>query len=175
MGTVLIANHLAFSVLNAGGWVCKWEGNLPDWRADETKSATVKISQGCGSTKIGLVAGRAYSLSMEFSKKEEEEEFTWWFPLLRKPFSKFLTPIARVGSYGLKDEVLDRKTIVYGVCMTPSEHGELFVFLNRPILGIPGLWDYFYRGLPPGEIQIDVTSFQNLAACQATIDIPTLE
>src|SRR5262249_20642655 len=91
----------------------------------------------------------------------------------RFPFTPWFQPIVRLGETGTEEYVLDQsvnkidKELVYRLLPTEAEPViaekpylrpsneirsnnsqavELFIFVNDGVIGLPGLWDLFYRG-----------------------------
>ncbi len=74
-------------------------------------------------------------------------------PLRRNPWELWFRPIARVGAKGTDEYPLDldapgtvrtpdRREVTFVV--RPRRNGELFLYVNDAVLGIPGLRSYFY-------------------------------
>jgi uncharacterized protein (DUF2235 family) len=70
-------------------------------------------------------------------------------PLRRALFRRWFTVIARVGAAGISEEFIDPVQIsanVYrGRTETVGRDGELFLYVNGPVIGLPWFTDAFYR------------------------------
>jgi hypothetical protein len=62
-------------------------------------------------------------------------------PIRRVFGADWLTPIARIGAHSHEEYVLGANSTL----IEPQHSGELFLYVNEAILGLPGLWDVFYR------------------------------
>ncbi len=76
------------------------------------------------------------------------ETFLW--PLKRHLFDERFKVIARVGSVGNDERVLepddDPNSNMLNVQIKPKRSGELFLYANEAVWGVPQLYGYFYRG-----------------------------
>jgi len=79
-------------------------------------------------------------------------------PMLRLAGENWLKPIARLGVYGHEEYVLGPNSTL----IEPQRRGELFLYVNEPVLGVPklpgvpSLWNIFYSynsGLVTVEIR----------------------
>jgi uncharacterized protein (DUF2235 family) len=73
-------------------------------------------------------------------------------PMLRVAGENWLKPIARLGLYGHEEYPLGP----HSTLIEPQRTGELFLYVNDAVIGVPGLWDIFYpnnRGSVTVEIQ----------------------
>lgn len=57
------------------------------------------------------------------------------------PTVDWFVPVARVGSKGVQDYVAKSNIAV----IKSDLNQELFLFINYPVIGVPILWDIFYR------------------------------
>jgi hypothetical protein len=174
--SLLVLNQISFAVLSASGAVCRSKELLK-----EKGLAEVSRNDGCGKTGIGLKAGQAYELTaspFELGSDNEKSYLHWdaeypdqssrfFAPSLRKPFAGALTPILRIGSYGLTETTISPRALWLGICVVPRQTGELFIFENDYIIGVPRVWNQFYRG-QPGKFEVSVSRFKNMADCLAT-------
>jgi hypothetical protein len=76
------------------------------------------------------------------------EALLW--PLKRHLFNERFKVIARVGSVGSDERVLeaddDPKSHMLNVQIKPKRSGELFLYVNEAVWGWPSLYGYFYDG-----------------------------
>ncbi|MGX5828074.1 DUF2235 domain-containing protein [Mesorhizobium sp. 43Arga] len=82
----------------------------------------------------------------------------WW----AEPYFK---PIARVGRFGNDEYVLNAvEPVVPGQCanmkltaeIKPKASGELYVYVNDAVFGLPGVYDFFYRHNNQGSADVKV-------------------
>jgi hypothetical protein len=74
-------------------------------------------------------------------------------PLRRELIRPWFTVVARIGGKGGEESFLDpdlndkhwidKRGI--GAEITAKREGELFLFVNDAVIGIPGLYDHFYK------------------------------
>ncbi|WP_271609873.1 MULTISPECIES: DUF2235 domain-containing protein [unclassified Bradyrhizobium] len=70
------------------------------------------------------------------------------WPLKRHLFVERFKVVARVGSIGSDETILeadDPKSNVLNVVIVPKRPGELFLYVNEAVWGLPWLYDRFYR------------------------------
>jgi hypothetical protein len=130
----------------------------------------------CQRTKVDLTPSGRYTLSLIddetfhewFDKLSEERKpkfeglkdqtyigfpgYRPWVHFLLIPFRRILSAelfvvIARVGGRGNDEHFVDEK-----VTFSPKFPGELFLFANNEVIGIPGLYDLFY--VQPGSVKV---------------------
>jgi uncharacterized protein (DUF2235 family) len=69
-------------------------------------------------------------------------------PLRRDWFKPWFEVVIRIGGRGGEEAFIDadpKDQWVIDSPFTATRDGELFIFVNAPVIGIPGLYDYFYR------------------------------
>jgi len=69
-------------------------------------------------------------------------------PLRRDWFRPWFEVVVRIGGRGGEEAFIDadpKDQWVIDSPFTATRDGELFIFVNAPVIGIPGLYDYFYR------------------------------
>lgn len=62
-------------------------------------------------------------------------------PIKRNLGQLWFKPEAQVGSHAQTEYTLDRSAPL----SMENRSGELFLYVNDAVLGLPGIWDYFYR------------------------------
>ena len=78
----------------------------------------------------------------------------------RLMWSPWFATIVRVGGFGTEEHVLafkpagDARDGVYTGTFTPRKHGEVFVFVNDSVIGLPRICDYFYRTNNKGKASL---------------------
>jgi hypothetical protein len=100
------------------------------WRDDDGSIVSTR-----GKTTTGILA-------------KIRESLLW--PLKRHLFDERFKVVARVGSVGSDERVLepddDPKSNMLNVQITPRRSGELFLYVNDAIWGWPSLYRFFYDG-----------------------------
>jgi uncharacterized protein (DUF2235 family) len=178
---LFLANRVVFYVIGMAGSTCiasdqpKSVGDVPT-PADRL----FETDDPCFDTGIRLKAGETYTMSfsvqspwMDGSKATSPAGFTgcdarWTFtcraPMRRYFTAKWFEPIARVGQTGLdryrlhprcaKPDCSDQ--VYVSPPFTVRNSGELFLFVNDAVYGLPGLWSRSYRN-NRGTAQITIT------------------
>ena len=79
-------------------------------------------------------------------------------PLRRELTQDWFRIVLRYGGVGGEEVFLDPDLDDYKIKadIKPTRKGELFIFVNDAVLGIPGLYDWFYRN-NTGKAQVTVT------------------
>jgi hypothetical protein len=156
-------SRLFFAVASAGGWICVSTEYPLERLPENGKTQTFELNRGCHGSHVALLAGEKYRLeikSADFWRKGElklsSNELsprgfsTPWqiapqmllaLPMRRNVTENWFVPIARVGAAGSDEHVLDSR----GTIIEPRRAGELFVYVNDAAIGLPYLWDIFYR------------------------------
>jgi len=165
-----VTSHISFNFFDAAGFVCR-EASNPAALADLTPGmkATVDFntSQLCQSTKIALQRNGVYLIQFDstasfrdasidgskgFSSADlpswyERALFTMAVPLRREWFRPWFRVVARTGGSGGEEMFLDPDfTDVHWLDerIRATRDGELFLFVNDAVIGIPGLFGIFY-------------------------------
>ncbi len=181
---VAFASHLSFYVLDANGAFCTEGANTlleppqkVTFKAEAPCFATgVKIVEG-GEYCISIKPkgkwkdGRFTTDLRGFSSSDDElnsiERVLMYaaVPLRRVMFRRWFRVIARVGSVGTDEYFLDppRQGLMAGKLVLPlggprypvRRDGELFLYVNEAVVGVPGLSDFFYRN-NHGEAEVTI-------------------
>ena len=79
-------------------------------------------------------------------------------PLRRELTRDWFRIVLRYGDIGGEEAFLDPDPTdsVIEATIKPTREGELFIFVNDSVLGIPGLYDFFYRN-NKGAAKLTVT------------------
>jgi hypothetical protein len=80
----------------------------------------------------------------------------WTLPLRRRLDTTWHVMIARDKQLGATETALDQRSTV----ITTGFSGEVYFYVNEPVIGLPFIYDWFYRGLP-GSAQITLTPKSN--------------
>jgi uncharacterized protein (DUF2235 family) len=170
-----IASHISFDILDVAGETCldhAKDPNIPrplPLALNETKTVTFKISDLCTATGIMLATNGAHYLVVVapsgawdnghfevpvggFSAKDPPKWYQRLFltlslPLRRELMQDWFRIGLRYGRVGGEEDFFepDPTDPVIQNNIHPTRNGELFVFVNDAVLGIPGLYGWFYR------------------------------
>jgi uncharacterized protein (DUF2235 family) len=86
---------------------------------------------------------------------------TWALPLRRRLDAPWHVMIARDGQLGAGETVLDQRSTV----ISSGSSGDVYFYVNEPVIGLPFIYDWYYRGLH-GTAQITLTPKSNASANQ---------
>jgi uncharacterized protein (DUF2235 family) len=157
---VFVLNRFAFEVLNVGGLACRASADATKLALDEERIVAFRTSDPCLPTGVMLEQGAKYEI--EFRRPEgwmdadipvpttdgfasNAQAAPWYLalamPMRRDMGQNWFKPVAHVGEHARSEHVLGQKTQF----VLESRPGELFLFVNDAIIGLPGIWDYFYR------------------------------
>jgi uncharacterized protein (DUF2235 family) len=156
---VFVLNRLAFEILNVGGFACRASVDATKLAMDEKRMVSFRTSDSCLPTKVMLEQGATYEI--EIGRPEgwmdggipvpttdgfasNAESAPWYLalavPMRREIEQNWFKPVAHVGEHARSEHVLGQKTQF----VVKNRPGELFLFVNDAIIGVPGFWDYFY-------------------------------
>ena len=183
---VLAGNRLLFDIGEAIGFTCKRTAEellLTPAAAPMTVARQFETRNPCFGTGVMLVKGSTYRLTFKieqpwhdgthpatpagFTGAEAGQMFVLATPLRRSWRSNWFEPIARVGSFGRDRYHLQLPRT--GVTDTPlyafetiyaRTSGELFLFVNDAVLGVPWRWSYFYKSNNQGSAQVTITRIE---------------
>jgi hypothetical protein len=159
---VFLINYVAFAIESAWGVICESKYPLKALPTAGT-TKTFQLAHGCYGSGIGLDANQKYTVEIKSSDawakgglKLSSNELspagfsTPWraaphmllqLPLRRKPFESWFVPVGRIGATGNDEHVLGVRSTV----ITPRRTGEFFFYVNDAVIGLPGIWNAFYR------------------------------
>lgn len=179
-----VVSHLAFNIQDVWGVTCQETPaekviyppldktvSLPGGELFRTK-------EFCQATGLRVVAGEKYKILMTRVEDWSDGGIAIkpgasplpkanWFqtilfyiavPLRRELFEDWLEVVFRYGRTGGEEVfyVYDPTDPNISFIMTPTRDGELFIFVNDAVIGIPRLYDTFYRN-NHGTAQVTVT------------------
>ena len=81
-------------------------------------------------------------------------------PYRRLMWSNWFSTVLRVGSTGFEEHLLHLKEentadgVIYTATFKPQKDGEVFVFVNDSVIGLPWIYDYFYRSNNAGTATV---------------------
>jgi hypothetical protein len=178
---LFLANRAVFYCIGVVGNTCiASDQPKPVGDAPTPADRLFKTNDPCFATGIQLKAGETYTMSfsvqspwMDGRKATNPAGFTgcdarWPFtcstPMRRYFTAKWFEPIARVGKTGLDRYRLNPRCakpdcsdqVYVSPPFTVRNSGELFLFVNEAVYGLPGLWSRSYRN-NGGNAQITIT------------------
>lgn len=112
--------------------------------ADSFKFASIDASHAFRSTETGSLLMDPLMIAA--------------MPLRRDWFKPWFEVVIRIGGRGGEEAFIDadpKDQWVIDSPFTATRDGELFIFINTPVIGVPGLYDYFYR-LNQGQATVTV-------------------
>jgi uncharacterized protein (DUF2235 family) len=176
VSAIAVINKFGFSFLEAGGWVCRRGATPLNHIPTEGIVVTFPADDGCFASGLALESGLRYrfkiagvdtihsdpsvAFKIESAPFAERQILRFGQTISRRlppslahsfamiPFRRilaedWLTIIVRVGSSGNQEYSLgSRRWLEIG----PTRDGELFVYTNSPVLGLPIIWNRFYAG-----------------------------
>jgi uncharacterized protein (DUF2235 family) len=155
-----VINRIGFEVLNVGGLVCRANTDAKKLGIDQERIVSFRTSDPCLATNVVMEQGATYEI--EFRRLDgwmdagipvpTTDGFSSgapaapWYLFLAAPMKRdmgqnWFGPIAHVGEHVQTEHILGPKTRF----VVENRSGELFLFVNDAIIGVPGIWDYFYR------------------------------
>jgi uncharacterized protein (DUF2235 family) len=172
---ISLASHFAYNAQDVAGFTCNDNSTDPAILAPKPLDASGDMASVifntadlCKATGILLERGKQYSVKIEpdvawtdsgipvalggFSAKDPP---LWYhrillslgLPLRRELTEDWFRVVLRYGRVGGEERFLepDPDDSVLEASIKPTRDGELFVFVNDAVVGIPGLYDLLYR------------------------------
>jgi len=159
-------SRVSFDFMSSGGWICSGGARVPDIPKDG-KIITLSSTTGCMAADIELKAKVAYDIAVRQPIKWEDNGVTvpergastyrigWHkylqLPLRRQLTAQWFTVIARVGDRGSEEYVLKAFETTR---ITPSRTGQLYLFVNEAVLGLPDYDDFYKDNNGTAEIAV---------------------
>jgi uncharacterized protein (DUF2235 family) len=165
-----LASHLAYNGQDVAGFTCTDSADPKPLAKKEARSVVFTTSALCNATGIMLNGNARYTVVIEqvagdswtdngipvplggFSPLVQP---VWYHrillglavPLRREVTQDWFRIVLRYGRVGGEEDFIvpDPDDSVLETPIKPTRNGELFVFVNDAVLGIPGLYDLFYR------------------------------
>jgi hypothetical protein len=166
---VTFASHLAYNVQDIYGLACDESPAAQGLARGKQATFDFKTSQFCAGTGIAVDGfGARYLIQVETTEPFRDggipsplggfyttDPPSWWqraalmlgVPLRRELTRPWFRLVLRYGATGGEEVFLDPdpedgkiETVI-----RPTRSGELFIFVNDAVLGIPRLYDVFYR------------------------------
>ena len=165
---IILLNHLAYIVLDDAGLVCTESTNATRMVRGEKRTLVFDTSSVCSTTGILLENGGRYAVTIK------AKETSWYdrdiptspagfysldapnlwhkalmvlaVPMRRELIRPWFRVVARTGSAGGEESFLDPdpKDHTIDEVLRATRDGELFLFVNDAVIGMPGLTGAFY-------------------------------
>jgi len=176
-----LASHLLYNVQDVAGLTCTESVDPKPLARKETRTVEFTTAALCNATGIMLDGNARYTVTIEqvqgapwtdngipvplggFSPIDQP---IWYHrillgltvPLRREITQDWFRIVLRYGRVGGEEDFIvpDPDDSVLESPIKPTRNGELFVFVNDAVVGIPGLYDLFYRN-NKGAAKLTVT------------------
>jgi uncharacterized protein (DUF2235 family) len=169
--SISVINRVAFYFEDSAGLVCRETDyrNLVQLAPNEKTTDLIifKASELCQSTGVFLERGARYFISFGSTSSFKDNDLIAdkpFYPsnlsmskriafytkaLLRRELERpWFEVVARIGGVGAEEWFIDydvSSTHPLETTIRATRDGQLFLFVNDAVVGIPGLYDYFYR------------------------------
>jgi hypothetical protein len=164
------ASHLLYNVQDVAGWVCVEDNTAKGLISGEKRTVDFATSNLCNKTGIAVEENARYVLAVKADATPPwsdgavpsklggfytTDALHWYqrvalmlgVPLRRELTRPWFRLVLRYGGVGGEEVFLDPdrgKGTIDDIPIRPTRSGELFIFVNDAVLGIPGLYDVFY-------------------------------
>jgi len=163
------ASHLLYNVQDVAGWTCVEDGTASGLARSEKREVDFATSNLCNRTGIAVEGnGAKYYIAIKATSQWRDDDIpsqlggfyttdapAWYqrvllmlgVPLRRELTRPWFRLVLRYGATGGEEVFLDPdpEDGTIEEVIRPTRKGELFVFVNDAVVGIPGLYDVFYR------------------------------
>ncbi len=165
-GGLALTSHVLFNVQDDAGLVCRETGTRLGLGRREGVTIDFRPSELCQSTGVVLEEHGRYRVTFgpTASFRDADIDGSKGFysfdppslaqkllmvmavPLRRELIRPWFRIVARIGGKGGEESFLDPdpKDGSIEEVVTATRDGELFLFVNDAVIGIPGLYDFFY-------------------------------
>jgi uncharacterized protein (DUF2235 family) len=165
---LMLLNHLVYIGLDDAGLVCTESAVSSTMRKGETRNLSFDTSSVCHPTGILLENGGRYAITIKAREPHWYDRtietsaagFNSWdapslgqkiamvlaLPMRRELIRPWFRVVARTGAAGGEESFLDPDPKDHSIdeVMRASRDGELFLFVNDAVVGMPGLEGVFY-------------------------------
>jgi len=177
---LMLVNHLAYVVLDDAGFVCRESVGATRMQKEETRKLIFDARSLCAATGILLEDGGRYEISIKAREpywRDGSIETTaggfysldaptpWQkaavvlaVPMRRELIRPWFRIVARTGGAGGEESFLDPdpKDQSIDEVLHATRDGELFLFVNDAVIGLPGIEGAFYSS-HSGTADVTVT------------------
>ncbi|MBN9217623.1 MAG: DUF2235 domain-containing protein [Mesorhizobium sp.] len=176
------ANKTTFEVADSMGAFCAEPASTNPTGAERLTGTPYVLNTAdmCGDTGNWLQQGVRYKVEISITdawkdgalcadtRGVQESSVAHYLATLMKRWwaEPYFKPIARVGRFGNDEYVLNAvEPVIPGQCanmklaaeIKPKTSGELYVYVNDAVVGLPGIYDFFYRHNNQGSAQVSVS------------------
>jgi uncharacterized protein (DUF2235 family) len=165
---LMLINHLAYIVLDDGGFVCIESTGASRMQKGETRKLSFNASSVCSATGILLDNGGRYEITIKAREPHwhdgaietspagfysldaptvgQKAVMILGLPMRRELIRPWFRIVARTGGVGGEESFLDPDPKDFSIdeVLKATRDGELFLFVNDAVLGVPGLEGVFY-------------------------------
>jgi uncharacterized protein (DUF2235 family) len=177
---LMFINHLAYVALDDAGFVCSESASPSKMEKGETRKLSFDASSVCSATGILLENAGRYAITIKAREPHWYHHTTetspagfysmdapevWRkavtvlaLPMRRELIRPWFRIVARTGSVGGEESFLDPDPKDHSIdeVMRATRDGELFLFVNNAVLGVPGLQGAFYSN-NAGSADVTIT------------------
>src|SRR5262245_8865208 len=166
-----LASHLLFNIQDVAGLTCIESDPTTLRTVDKGQNSgpiRFRTSDFCKATGIKVQKGVRYTVEIKPAEPWSDDGIpvppggfspanppSWYHrirlaltvPLRRETTQDWFHVVLRYGSVGGEETFIEPDPDDYQIeaPIRPTRDGELFVFVNDAVIGIPGLYDHFYR------------------------------
>jgi uncharacterized protein (DUF2235 family) len=173
-----IASHFLYNVQDVAGLVCRNVADAEKIAVDKTIVVEYRTDNVCQNMKVTLERGGRYyikvSVKEPFFDGDIEALSGYYFtdppsyfqravmlaglPLRREFIRPWFRMVARIGDAGGEESFLDPDPKDGSVeeVLAATRDGQLFLFVNDAVIGIPGLYGLFYAN-NKGSAEVTIT------------------
>jgi hypothetical protein len=165
---LMLINHLAYIGLDDAGLVCREGGTSSKMAKGETRKLLFDASSICSTTGVLLEDGGRYEIMIKAREARWYDRTietspagfysldapTFWqrfamvlaLPMRRELIRPWFRMVARTGGVGGEESFLDPDPKDHSIdeVLRATRDGELFLFVNDVVIGVPGLEGVFY-------------------------------
>jgi hypothetical protein len=166
-----LASHLLYNVQDVAGFTCKESTTTKTLDDKDTSFASITFSTSdfCKPTGIMIEKGAKYLVQIKPGEDWTDNGIavplggfsaanppTWYHrillamvvPLRRETTQDWFHVVLRYGRVGGEEDFIEPDPDDYNLesPIKPKRSGEVFVFVNDAVIGIPGLYNLFYWG-----------------------------
>jgi|tagenome__1003787_1003787.scaffolds.fasta_scaffold20979944_2 uncharacterized protein (DUF2235 family) len=165
---LMLINHLAYAVLDDAGFICSESVGATAMNKGETRTLSFDASSVCSATGVLLENGSRYAIKIKSREAQwydrtiptspagfysldapglwQKLAMVFALPMRRELIRPWFRIVARIGRVGGEETFLDPDPKDHSIdeVMRATRDGELFLFVNDAVLGVPGLEGVFY-------------------------------
>jgi uncharacterized protein (DUF2235 family) len=177
---LMLVNHLAYIVLDDAGFVCIESPGATKMQKGETRKLKFDAASVCSASNIMLDNGGRYEISITARELHwhdgsietspagfysldapslwQKAAMVFGLPMRRELIRPWFRIVARTGGAGGEESFLDPDPKDHSIdeVLHATRDGELFLFVNDAVIGLPGLEGTFYSN-NAGTADVTVT------------------